>query len=55
MLSLFFKKLIFLFLAVLGVSCCLGFSFVAARKGFSLVAALGLLVVAASLVVEHRL
>ena len=55
MLSLFFLKFIDLFLAVLGGSCCLGFSLVAARKGYSLVAALGLLVVVASLVVEHRL
>ena len=53
MLSLFFK-LINLFLAVLGVCRCLGFSLVAARKGSSLAAALGLLVVVASLVVEHR-
>ena len=53
MLSLFFK-LINLFLAVLGVCRCLGFSLVAARRDSSLAAAHGLLVVVASLVVEHR-
>ena len=42
-------------LAVLGRRCCVGFSRVAASKGYSLVATHGLLIVVASLVLEHRL
>jgi len=38
-----------------GLHCCLGFSLVAMSRGYSLVAALGLLTVAASLVVEYGL
>ena len=37
-------------LAVLGLRCCVGFSRVAASKGYSLVATHGLLIVVASLV-----
>ena len=47
-----FKKvivLIYLFLAVLGLHCCSSFS------GLLLVVGRGLLIVVASLVVEHRL
>ena len=47
--------LIYLFLAVLGLYCCVGFSRVAASKGYSLVVARRLLIVVASLVVEHGL
>ncbi|CAM9785616.1 unnamed protein product [Rangifer tarandus platyrhynchus] len=43
------------FLAVLARGCCYGFPLVAESRGRSLVAALGLLIVAASLVAEHRL
>ena len=45
----------YLFLAVLGLRCCTGFSLLAASRGSSLVVAQGLLIVVASLVVEHRL
>ena len=38
-LPLFFFFLFYLFLAVLGVCCCMGFSLVAASGGYSLVAA----------------
>ena len=60
---MFFKKL-FIFLAVLGLHCCMGFSLVAASGGYSLagssggyslVAVRGLLNVVASLVAEHGL
>ena len=46
--------LIDLFMAVLGLCCGLGFSLVAESGGYSLVAALGLLIAVNSLV-EHRL
>ena len=46
---------IYLFLAVLGLRCCMGFSLVAASRGYSLVTVRGLLIVAAFLVVEHTL
>ena len=48
----FFKNR--LFLAVLGLRCCTGFSLVAVRRGYSLVAMHRLLIVVASLVVEHK-
>ena len=44
-----------LFLAVLGLCCRVGFSLVVASGAWSPVAVRGLLVAAASLVVEHRL
>ena len=44
-----------LFLAVLGLYCCMGFSLVAVIRGYSLVAVHGLLIVVASLAVEHKL
>ena len=47
--------LIDLFMAVLGLCCNLGFSLVAESVGYSLVAALGLLIAVNSLVVEHQL
>ena len=40
---------------MLGLHCCLGFSLVAESRGYSPVAVCGLLIAAASLVVEHRL
>ena len=43
-----------LFLAVLGLCCCVGFSLVVASGGCSLVVH-GLLIVVADLVAEHRL
>ena len=46
---------IYLFLAVLGLRCCGGFSLVAASASYSLVAVCRLLIVVASLVAEHRL
>ena len=44
---------IYLFLAVLGLLCCLGFSPVVVSKGYSLVVVCGLLISLASLVSEH--
>ena len=46
---------IYLFLAVLGLCCCAGFSLAAASRGYSLVVAQGLLIAVVSPVVEHRL
>ena len=48
----FFKNR--LFLAVLGLRFCTGFSLVAVSRGYSLVAMHRLLIVVASLVVEHK-
>ena len=45
----------YLFLAVLGLCCCTGFSLVAASGGYSPVAVPGLLIVVASLVAEPGL
>ena len=42
----------FLFLAVLGLQCCADFSLALADEGYSLVAACGVLIVVASLIVE---
>ena len=52
----FFFFLIYLFLAVLGLCCCMDFSLVAVSRGYSLVAVCGLLVVVAvaSLTAEHE-
>ena len=44
-----------LFLAVLDLRCYMWLSLVAASRGYSLVVVRGLLIVVASLVVEHRL
>ena len=46
---------IYLFLAVLGLHCCLGFSSLVASRGYSLLAVLGLLILLASLLAEHGL
>ena len=52
----YLKKMIYFFiLAVLGLHCCAGFSPVAGSGGYSLVAVCGLLIVVASLLVEHSL
>ena len=45
----------YLFLAVPGLHCCLGFSLVAASGGHPPAAVLGLLAVVAPLVAQHRL
>ena len=42
-------------MAVLGLCCCVGSSLVVACRAYSLVVVLGLLIVVASLVAEHRL
>ena len=52
---LFIVLLICLFLAVLNLHCCLGFSLSAVSGGYSLVAVHGILIVVASLVAEHGL
>ena len=53
MLFIYFFSL--LLLAVLSLSCCMGFSLVVANGGCSLVAVCGLLIVVTSLVGKHRL
>ena len=50
-----FTSLIYLFLAVLGLCCCVGFSLVVVSGGYSLFVVHGLLIVVASLVAEHGL
>ena len=53
-LYFFFKtNVIYLFLAVLGLCCCMGFSPVAAIEGYSLAVVHRLLIAVTSLVVEH--
>ena len=53
----FFKIILFvyLFLAVLGLHCCVGFSLVAARGDYSLVAVCGVLISVVLLFAEHGL
>ena len=46
-------SMVILFLAVLGLHCCTGFSLVVARGGYSLMAMHGLLISVASLVAGH--
>ena len=54
--SLLLKNMfIYLFLTVLGLPCCAGFSLVAASGGHSLVTVFRLLVVVTSLALGHRL
>ena len=52
-----FKKIIFVFsfLAVLGLHCCMSFSLVVATRGYIAIVVYGLLIEAASPVVEHEL
>ena len=52
---LHFLKKFYLFIAVLGLRCCLGFSLGAAGGGYSLVVVHRLLTEVASLVAEHGL
>ena len=54
-LFVFFFHFIYLFLALLSLLCCMGFSLVVASGISSLVAVLGLLIAVASLVEEHGL
>ena len=51
----FFNNFIYLFSAVLGLHCCMGFSTVLGSGVSFLVVLLGLITVVASLVAEHRL
>ena len=50
-----FNNFVYLFLAVLGLLCCSGFSLVAESGGYFLVVMSGLLIAVAPLVVELRL
>ena len=50
-----FLRLVYLFLVVLGLRCCTGFSLAVVYGGCSQVTVFRLLIVVASLVVEHRL
>ena len=52
-ISLFFFKVIYLFLAVPGPHCCRGISQVAASRGHSLAVVCGLLITAVSLVAPY--
>ena len=49
------KKFMYLFLSVLGLHCCTGFSLVEASGGYSLVVVCRLLIVVASPVANDRL
>ena len=51
----FLKQIIFLFLAVLGLCCCTGFSLVVVSRACSLIAMHGLLIAVVSLAAEHQL
>ena len=44
-----------IYLAVLGLHCCTGFSLVAGSRSYSLVVVCRFLIAVASLVVEHRI
>ena len=52
---LFFNLFIYLFLAVLGLHCCAQAFSRCGERGLHFIAVHGLLIVVASLVVEHRL
>ena len=54
-LKIFFKVLIYLFLAALGLRCCMWASSSCGEQGLLFVAVRGLLIVVASLVAEHGL
>ena len=54
-LFFFCRFLIYLFLVELGLHRCMGFSLVAASRGYALVTASWLLIAVASLAVEHKL
>ena len=51
----FILNFIYLFLSVLDISCCMGFSLVNKSGGYSLVVVNGPLIAVASLVSEHGL
>ena len=51
----FFNLFIYLFLVVLGLCCCVGFSLVSASRGSSLAVVRTLLIALAPLVAEHRI
>ena len=51
----FFNLFIYLFLVVLGLRGCVGFSLVSASRGYSLVVVHSLPIALASLVAEHRI
>ena len=53
--NVYIFKICFIYLAVLGLCCCTGFSLVVASGGYSPVAVPGLLIVVASLVAEPGL
>ena len=55
MMSFFFNKFIYLFLAVLGFLCCTRAFFSCVERGLLFVVVCGLLTAVASLVAEHRL
>ena len=50
-----YNYIIILFLAVLGLGCCVDFSLVVVSRGYSLVAVRGLLAAMASLFAKHGL
>ena len=52
---LIYVSFIYLFLAVQGLRCCVGFPLVTAGRGYSLVALCWLLVAVVSLITEHGL
>ena len=54
-LSFFKNTFIYLFLTMLGLRCCSGFSLVLASRGYSLVAVRRPLIEMASLLAEHGL
>ena len=54
-LSLFKNDCIYVFVAVLGLPCCTGFSLVVESEGHSLAVACRLLIAMAPLAVEHAL
>ena len=54
-MCIFKNNFIYLFLAVLGLHCCVGFSLIVASGGHSLATVHRLLIAVASLVVEHGL
>ena len=54
-IGLLFKNITYLFLSVLGLHCCTGFSSAEANGRYSPVAVNRLLIVVASLVMEHGL
>lgn len=51
----FLKQFVHLFLAVLGLGCCVDFSLVVVSRGYSLVAVRGLLTAMASFFTKHGL